>query len=342
MPAATYNFNIEQGSDLRVIFQYIDENNTFVNMTNFYVSLVFVTNDNQTYYFDNITPTADYQLLTDVPGSITLFIPARITNTYNFINAIYDLDIQEPNETYSGSGLKRYRLSQGNIGIIKRNIPITINNSSAIINESPIIDACSMNCSSFYSSIYTGSSLNIKDNATTISTVKVQDNRSIDYVEIAINGLNHTNPQDLNIFLAPPSGDKILLSAGTKIRNYRPGFSYMMSDRAPPLATLNNITDGGVCRVINKTNRVRFDNSIPMTICDQSGCNEVVVPLSVSNGTVTLGQLNNENLLSSFEHLRGYVPSSGDWSLYVTDTDIGGSGIIDSWKLIITYIETEN
>lgn len=311
MPAATYNFNIEQGSDLKIVFQYIDENNIFVNMTNYYVSLVFVTNENQTYSFDNVTSTADYQLLTNVPGYITLFIPARITNTYNFANAIYDLDVQEPNEAYAGSGLKRYRLSQGNIGIIKRNIPITINNSNTIINDSPIIDACSINCSSFYSSIYTGPSLNIKDNDTTISSVAVQDNRAIDYVEIAINGLNHMSPQDLNFFLAPPSGNKILLSAGTKIKNYRPGFSYMISDRAAPLSTLNNVNDGGVCRMVDKTNIVKFDNT-------------------------------NQTLLSSFSHLRGYTPSSGNWSLYVTDTDIGGSGIIDSWKLIITYVEVES
>lgn len=311
MPAATYNFDIEQGSDLKVVFQYIDENNTFVNMTNFYVSLIFVTNENQTYSFDNITPTADYQLLTDVPGYITLFIPARITNTYNFINAIYDLDIQEPNEAYVGSGLKRYRLSQGNIGIIKRNIPITINNSGAIVNDTPIIDACSMNCSSFYSSIYSGPSIAIKDNDTTVSTVIVQDNRAIDYVEIAINGLNHMSPQDLNLFLVPPSGNTILLSAGTKIKNYRPGFSYMMSDRAMPLSTLNNVKDGGICKIVDKTNLVKFNNS-------------------------------NTALSSSFGHLRGYIPSSGNWSLHVTDTDIGGSGIIDSWKLIITYVEIES
>ena len=83
MPAATYNFNIEQGSDLEVVFQYIDENNTFVNLTNYYVSLVAITNTNQTYTFDNVTRTADYRLITDSLGQITLLIPARITNTYS-------------------------------------------------------------------------------------------------------------------------------------------------------------------------------------------------------------------------------------------------------------------
>jgi subtilisin-like proprotein convertase family protein len=342
MPAANYNFNIEQGSDLKVVFQYIDENNTFVNMTNYYVSLVFISNEDQTYSFDNITPTTDYQLLTDVPGYITLYIPARVTNSYNFINAIYDLDVQEPNEAYVGSGLKRYRLAQGNIGIIKRNIPVTINNNNTVINSSPIIDACSMNCSSFYSSIYNGSSLIIKDNSTTVSTLKIQDNRTIDHVEIAINGLNHTNPQDLNIFLSAPSGDKILLSSNAKIKNYRPGFSFMLSDRAQPLSTLNNVTDGGVCRIVDKTNRVRFDNSIPISVCDESGCSKIITPLSITSDSIILGNLNNENLLSSFEHLQGYVPSSGDWSLWVTDTDTGGSGLINSWKLIITYVDIES
>ena len=333
MPAATYNFNIEQGSDLEVVFQYIDENNTFVNLTNYYVSLVAVTNTNQTYSFDNVTQTADYRLLTDDLGQITLLIPARITNTYSFDFAVYDLDVQEPNERYIGSGLKRYRLSQGTIGIIKRNIPITINESNAIINSSPIVDACSIHCSSFYSSIYNGSSLQIQDNKTTVNTLNLQDNRVIDYVEIAINGLNHPNPYDLNIFLAPPSGDKVLLSSNTKIKNYRPGFSYMLSDRAPPSSTLNNTIDVGICRIVNKTNSVRFNNKLPVLTCVNNQC--------IETPGLTATSLNNENLLSSFDHLKGYVPSSGDWSLYVQDNDTGGIGIIDSWKLIITYKESE-
>ena len=113
----------------------------------------------------------------------------------------------------------------------------------------------------------------------------------------------------------------------------------MFSDRALPNVNITNVDNGGMCRIINKTNSIRFDNSIPMTVCDDSGCSEVNVPLSISNGSIILGQLNNENLHSSLSHLHGYIPTSGDWSLYVTDNDVGVSGMIQNWKLIVTYQE---
>ena len=128
MPAASYNFSIEQGSDLEVVFQYIDENNTFVNLTNHYVLLKWITDSGQIYSFDNITNSSDYKMVTDSRGKIQINIPARVTNTYSFNSAIYDMDIQEPNEQYAGSGLKRYRFAQGDISIIKRNISIVFLN----------------------------------------------------------------------------------------------------------------------------------------------------------------------------------------------------------------------
>jgi hypothetical protein len=108
----------------------------------------------------------------------------------------------------------------------------------------------------------------------------------------------------------------------------------MLSDRAPSSSTLNNAIDGGICRIVNKTNSVRFNNNLPLLTCVNNQC--VETPGSVAS------TLNNENLLSSFDHLKGYVPSSGNWSLYVQDNDAGGIGTIDSWKLIITYQESES
>jgi hypothetical protein len=341
MPAASYNFSIEQGSDLEVVFQYIDENNTFVNLTNYYILLKFIADTGQIYTFDNITDTTNYQMITDNSGRIILNIPARITNTYDFSSANYDLDIQEPNEQYPGSGLKRYRFAQGTVSIIKRNIPITIQDVADPMNR-PAPDACAINCSSFESAIYSGSGIQIRDNTSTVSSVSVSDSRPINYVELAINGLKHPSPQDLSVFLAPPSGDKILLFANTKISNYTPGFSFVLSDRALPNTSLKTVKNGGMCKIIDKTNLTRFNNSIPILICDNNGCTESSVPISTNSSGISIGGLNNENLLSSFSSLRGYVPSSGDWTLHVQDNDIGGSGIIDAWKLIITYVDLES
>jgi hypothetical protein len=338
MPAANHSFSIEQGSDFQITFRYLDENNTRVNLTNYYVLFKFVTNTGQIYSFDNITKTLDYSLVASQTGEIVLNIPARITNTYNFSTASYDLDLQEPNEQYPGSGLKRYRFVQGILSIITRNTVIPAFDIKEPINGQ-IIDVCTINCSPSDATIYDGPRLYILDNKTSVGTLSIMDTRAIDTVEVGINGLFHNSPQDLTIFLAPPSGDKVLLFAHHKIPKYTPGFSMMFSDRALPNVNITNVDNGGMCRIINKTNSVRFDNSIPMTVCDESGCSEVNIPLSVSDDSIILGQINNENLLSSLSHLHGYVPTSGDWSLYVTDNDVGASGMIQNWKLIVTYQE---
>lgn len=339
MPAASYSFSIEQGSDFELVYQYIDENNTFVNLTNHYILLKFITNENVIYTFDNRTDTPDYKLATDTLGRIVLNIPARITNTYNFANAVYDLDVQEPNEQYPGSGYKRYRLSQGSISIIKRNIPTTITDIPLPIDRASILDACEINCSSFESSIYTGSGIPIRDYSTSYSTIFINDNRSINAIELAINGLTHSNLQDLNAFLAPPSGDKILLFSNQKMSNYVPGFSFLLSDKAISGSSLRDVANGGSCRITNKTNTVRFDNSLPSLVCSNGICEYVNIPYNNVSSGILFGALNNENLLSSFVGLSGYVPSSGYWTLYIQDNDVGGSGIIDEWKLIVTYNE---
>lgn len=338
MAAASHSFSIEQGSDFQITFRYLDENNLRVNLTNHYVLLKFVTDNGQIYSFDNITKTTNYSLVSYPNGEIVLKLPARITNTYTFGTATYDLDIQEPNEQYPGSGLKRYRFAQGIISIIRRNTTIPAFDIREPINGE-IIDVCSINCSSFDASIYDGGRVFIEDNKVNTSNIFISDNRAIESVEIGINGLTHSSPQDLTMFLSPPSGDKILLFAHHKIPKYTPGFSLMFSDKALPHVNIRNVDNGGMCRIINKTNSVRFDNSIPITVCDQSGCSQQMMPLSIASGSITLGGLNNENLLSSFDHLRGYVPSSGNWTLHVVDNDVGASGLIQNWKLIITYQE---
>ena len=334
MPAATYNFSIEQGSDLQVVFQYLNENNQFVNLTNFYVLLKFITDTGQIYSFDNTTETSDYSLTTDTIGQISLSIPARITNTYNFLNAVYDLDIQEPNEIYTGSGLKRYRFAQGNISIIKRNIPAIIQSDAVTTSNTPqTMDACEINCSSLDSVIYRGSSMSIGDRRSTVSRVLVQDNRPIDYVEVALNGLSHPYPQDLNVFLIPPSGDKILLSGSQKIKNYQPGFSCLLSDRALPNSSLYEVRNGGMCRITDKSHFVRYADSLPVTVCENNSCvDSTQTPPPITN---------NDNLVPYFSHLKNYIPSSGNWSLCIQDTDHSGSGILESWRLVITYIDLE-
>ena len=102
MPAASFNFELEQGSDFQIVFNYLDSNSNPVNLTNMHVLLRFKDNNGIDYSFDNVTETSDYSLTTTSNGLITLLIPAKITDGYTFESAQYELDIQEPNEIYAG------------------------------------------------------------------------------------------------------------------------------------------------------------------------------------------------------------------------------------------------
>lgn len=305
MPAAVYDMLIEQGSSYEVTFVYTDANNNPIDITNYCVLLQWRTNTNDISVFTNKYDGTDYSLVSNSDGTIVFRLPAKTTNLYNFDQAFYDLDLQEPNEEYPGSGLKSYRLSTGTISIAKRNVPASLINCANVSSGFNLQENCDIECGKLdaYSVVYDGPGVTINDLSTSTTTINIEDSRLIENVEVAINGLRHNNPQDLTLIVSPPSGDKVLLSASSKILNYRPGFSCLFSDRANTNAYISNITSGGLCKIYDKTASTRYNNQI---------------------------------LLSSFNHLYGNA-ISGDWSLYVVDNDIASSGSLDAWKLIITY-----
>jgi subtilisin-like proprotein convertase family protein len=342
MAAAVYNFFIEQGSDFSITFQYLNENGIGVDLTNACIKLRYITNNNDGGIFtnglvDGNKPTLyneyGYSLSGDSFGLISLKLSSSLTAKYSFTTSTYDLDVQfELSDGAGGTRVSNERISTGTIGIVKKNfIAISscdISSSDPLVSPTPTpsptgptptptptptigqLDLCFPECGllDIMSIVYHGSGINILDNSNaTISTISgVSDTRLIENVEIAINGLTHNYPQDLTFILAPPSGDKILLSANNKISNYTSNFSFMFSNKASADIYLNNVMNGGYCNILDKTPHVKYNNG--------------------------------ESLLASFDHLFG-SSSSGDWSLYALDTDIMGSGSIASWKLIVTYIE---
>lgn len=331
MPAAIYNFQIEQGSDFTINFQYNDEAGIPVDLSSKCVVLRWTQDDGGGKVFSSSVPSSlenedsGYILTANSLGTITLKISAQKTKFYTFTSAIYDLDIIEN----TGTLKKNTRLSTGTVGIISRNFSVitdcavlslnpdipaptpTVTESTGTTPTPTVtptaIDLCMPDdCIDLdiYSVVYSGSGIVIQDNAINSGVVTTSDNRLIENIELAINGLRHSSPQDLTFLLTPPSGDTILLSANNKISNYSSGFSFMFSNKAAPNQYINTVSHGGLCRIHNKTDLVKFNN----------------LPLS-----------------SGFNNLFNYS-NSGNWTLYANDNDIGVSGSIDSWKLILTYI----
>jgi formylglycine-generating enzyme required for sulfatase activity len=333
MAAVNLNFDIEKGSDFDISFVYNDSQGNPIDLSNKCVSISFSGNNGDVgecssqalanYSVDGWSLTANNL------GTINWKLGASKTSLFNFDTATYDLDIKSLTLP-----LNNTRLSQGSIQIIQRNIPLDTSSSECAINldifrkriDQIIIDTPtttnttptpSMSTSTvedfclpydcdpidISSVVYTGSGLSIADLSSVSGNVITTNTNNISNIELAINKLSHSSPSDLIFLLAPPSGDKILLSANHKISNFNNNFSFMFSNKADQDKYIYNISNGQICNIYNKTSIINY---------------------------------NSENLLYSFNHLFNNSVT-GVWNLIIKDTDPIGSGRIDSWKLIITY-----
>lgn len=130
MPAANYNFTIEQGSSFAISFQYLDNEQNPIDITNWCARLRWKedaidpdTGTNRIRTFVTPTISAEYSFTT-IPkeGKMILKIPANETASYDFNTANYDLELQEPNDLYSGGGKIVFRILQGIVTLTRPNV----------------------------------------------------------------------------------------------------------------------------------------------------------------------------------------------------------------------------
>ena len=122
MAANKYDFPIEQGSSFRLSLVYKDQNGNPIDLTNYCARLTWTTNTGSTQIFttENID-LSQYSFTIDGPqGSILLLVPASVTNSYDFLSAQYDFEIQSDQNLYTGGGKQVTRLLYGKIELIKR------------------------------------------------------------------------------------------------------------------------------------------------------------------------------------------------------------------------------
>ncbi len=123
MPAANYNFTIEKGTAFVISFEYKDNDNNIIDLTNWVARLRWKDNTSVIKTFVTNTRNSEYEfIITPTDGKITLKIPAAQTASYTFSSATYDLELQEPNDLYSGGGKKVFRILAGTITVLSRNV----------------------------------------------------------------------------------------------------------------------------------------------------------------------------------------------------------------------------
>lgn len=122
MAASKYDFSIEQGSSFKLSLIYKDSDKNIIDITNWCARLTWRTNNGGTQIFTTEnTDTSLYSFIIDgINGKITLLLPSNITNSFNFLTAKYDLELQSPDDLYAGGGKYTTRLLYGTINLIKR------------------------------------------------------------------------------------------------------------------------------------------------------------------------------------------------------------------------------
>lgn len=120
MSAGTYDFKIEQGTSFNLSLVYKDSSGNPVNLTGYCARLVWKSGNGQEV-FSTETTNSHYRFdIDEQNGKLTLQFPASTTNNFNFIIAKYDLELQSPDDFYTGGGKYTTRLVSGTVTIIKR------------------------------------------------------------------------------------------------------------------------------------------------------------------------------------------------------------------------------
>lgn len=122
MPAAKYDFNIEQGTSFKLSLIYKNNDKTIKDLTDWCARLTWITNEGVTQTFSS--KNIDYSLykfsIIGSEGKLLLQMPASLTNNFTFEYAKYDLEIESPNEMYTGGGNEIIRILYGTIKILQR------------------------------------------------------------------------------------------------------------------------------------------------------------------------------------------------------------------------------
>jgi subtilisin-like proprotein convertase family protein len=330
MPATIYNFNIEQSSDFYISFQYLDENGNNVDLTNACVQLRYLTNLGAQGTFTNggsgtnkptLFNSYGYTLTSNRSGLIELTISTARTSTYAFDSAVYDLDIQFDQISSGSKRTKNIRIATGTITIGKKNFidigscdPNSIGGTPTPSGPTPTPTPTPTNSSDLCFPECVGGGLDI------FSVVYPSPNTHIVIPDCTA---QNTSP-----------GHAISTISG--IYDPRP-----IENIEVAIVGLNHANPQDL--IIELTNPLgNYSLSQSNKISNYSAGFNFIFSNKAASG-VYVNTVSNGGYCNSFEDLMtnvtpGYVAPTGDWTLNIYDNDVGVSGYIDSWKLIVTYV----
>lgn len=112
MPAATYDFDIEQGATFSKTITWKDADGNPINLTGYTARMQFRKNKAATDILFNATSSNGKLLLGGSAGTIDINIAAADTAAFDFSRAVYDIELQSSGGTVT-------RLLEGAVNVSK-------------------------------------------------------------------------------------------------------------------------------------------------------------------------------------------------------------------------------
>ncbi len=347
MPAAEYNFFIEQGSNFDITFQYLDENNNPIALSLIDDCVVFKFKPDNigTTTFSEVTYSSSTSNLNlkkltmgGSNGQILLSLKYSDTKEFGWDTAKYDLYlIKERNSSPTGDK-KQYRLATGIISLVKVATSADIdceppaasqgdtgdsNNEpndntpqpTATVTLQPqadTIDLCSTVCGSLdlYSTLYQYVGLN--DN----SSLTINDNSIVSGQIPISSSLKIENIQVVVSGLKHQSPQDLSL-----ILIPPSGSGVLLAHNQK----ISNISSSGAGFIFSR-------KALPTSFLHNMSSNDPYVNIYDKRSYHPSGNF----LMAGFGHLYNHA-LSGLWTLQIADTDPLGSGVLSGWGIIVQY-----
>ena len=346
MPAAEYNFFIEQGSNFDLTFQYLDDNSNPIALSssNDCVVFKFKPDNIGTITFPEVTYSSSTAntLLNKINiatnGQMVLSLSYSDTKIFPWDSAVYDLYlIKNRNDVLTGLR-KQYRLATGNISLIKVATSSDIDCEPPAVTSTPNTD--------------TGGNGNTDTPGVTPTIILQPQADTIDLCSTVCGSLDlysilyqysgSNNNSSLTINDNAIVSGQIPISSTLKIENIEVVISGLKHQSPqdlslvliPPSGSgvllahnqkIPNISSSGAGFIFSR-------KALPTSYIHNMSSNDPYVNIYNKLSYHPSGNY----LRAGFGHLYNHA-LSGLWTLQIADTDPLGSGVLSGWGIIVQY-----
>jgi subtilisin-like proprotein convertase family protein len=344
MPAAEYNFFIEQGSNFDITFQYLDENNNPIALSSTEDCIVFKfqPDDLGIVKFPGVTyssSASDISLRTITIGSngqILLSLKYSDTKEFGWDTAKYDLYLIKDRNSSPTVNKKQYRLATGTISLVKVATSANIDCEPPVTQSTPTTDTGTGNTNT----PDVTPTLTLQPQADTVDLCSVVCG-NLDLYSTLYQYAGPGNVSSLTINDNSIVSGQIPISSSLRIENIEVVVSGLKHQSPQDLSfVLVPPSGSGILlahnqKIVNATTSAGFifsRKASPSSFLHNMGNTSPYVNIYDKRQYHPSGS----NLRAGFSHLYNHA-LSGLWTLQIADTDPVGSGVLSGWGIVIQY-----